>query len=148
MGCLLEAGKAGEVHQSSSPPNQAFQHHLCDSASLWMWILGYIRRHRNKINAFATVCYRIMLNIKRLDCVNNERIYHPTPHQHCKAASTTRFWDTSLGCLKRCHAEDMPCMFQLTPEGDQDGRGQATYRMYKSFLRMQRMIWTKMQLPH
>ena len=35
----------------------------------------------NKINAFATSCYRIMLNIKRLDCVSNERIYHLTNTQ-------------------------------------------------------------------
>ena len=32
----------------------------------------------NKINAFATSCYRIMLNIKQLDCMSNEKIYHMT----------------------------------------------------------------------
>ena len=32
--------------------------------------------------------------------------------------------------LKRNHAEDMPCMFQLTADDDQHGRGQATYPMY------------------
>jgi hypothetical protein len=32
----------------------------------------------NKINAFATSCYRIMLSIKRLDCVSNARIYEMT----------------------------------------------------------------------
>ena len=42
----------------------------------------------------------------------------------------------------------MPCMFLLTAEGDQDGRGQATYPIYRSFLGMQKMIRTKMQLPH
>ena len=44
-------------------------------------------------------------------------------------------------------AEDMPCMFQLTAEGDQDGREQATSH-YRSFLWMQKMIRTKMQLSH
>ena len=50
--------------------------------------------------------------------------------------------DTSLGCLKRNHAEDLPCMFQLKAEGDQDGIGQATYPIYRSFLGMQKMICT------
>ena len=49
----------------------------------------------NKINAFATSCYWIMLNIKWLDCVSNKRIYHikhATPCQLYKAASTTFPW--------------------------------------------------------
>jgi hypothetical protein len=32
----------------------------------------------NKINAFATSCYRIMLNIKRLDKIPNSTIYNLT----------------------------------------------------------------------
>ena len=40
----------------------------CDS-----WILS--ADMESKINAFATSCYRIMLNIKRLDCVSNAQIH-------------------------------------------------------------------------
>ena len=43
------------------------------------WVIS--SNTENKINAFATSCYRIMLNIKRLDCVSNERIYHLTNTQ-------------------------------------------------------------------
>ena len=43
------------------------------------WVIS--SNMENKINAFATSCYRIMLNIKRLDCVSNERIYHLTNTQ-------------------------------------------------------------------
>ena len=32
----------------------------------------------NKINSFATSCYRVMLNIKRIDHVPNSRIYDDT----------------------------------------------------------------------
>ena len=35
----------------------------------------------NKINAFTTSCYRIMLNIKLLDCVTNTQIYQMTGTQ-------------------------------------------------------------------
>ena len=84
MGCFLEVGKDLEksinlhLHQ-----NQAYQHHLCDSASLWMWYESWVISGdmENKINAFATSCFRIMLNIKRLDCVSTERIYHLTNTQ-------------------------------------------------------------------
>ena len=46
----------------------------CDS-----WVLSV--NMENKINAFATSCYRIMLNIKRLDCVSNARVYEMTNTQ-------------------------------------------------------------------
>ena len=37
------------------------------------WVLSV--NIENRINAFATSCYRIMLNTKRLDCVSNARIH-------------------------------------------------------------------------
>ena len=58
MDCFLEVGKDLEksinlhLHQ-----NQAFQHHLCDSASLWMWTLGYIRRHKKQDQC---ICYILL----------------------------------------------------------------------------------------
>jgi len=40
------------------------------------WVIS--NNMENKINAFATSCYRIMLNIKRLDRVSNAQIYEMT----------------------------------------------------------------------
>ena len=48
-------------------------HHLRDPPPRRLWILGDISLRR-KINAFATSCYRIMLNIKRKDHVPNTMI--------------------------------------------------------------------------
>ena len=36
---------------------------------------------KNKLNAFATSCFRVMLNIKRLDHVSNAQIYNMTKTQ-------------------------------------------------------------------
>ena len=44
------------------------------------WVLA--ANVENKINASATCCYRIMLNIKRLDCVSNARIHEMTNTQN------------------------------------------------------------------
>ena len=44
------------------------------------WVLA--ANEENKINASATSCYRIMLNIKRLDCVSNARIHEMTNTQN------------------------------------------------------------------
>ena len=61
----------------------------------------------NKINAFATSCYRIMLNIKLLDCVSNERIYHLTNTQ--PLINTVRQRQLSfLGHILRMPEEE-PC---------------------------------------
>ena len=48
----------------------------------------------------------------------------------------------------RSHAEDVQCMFQITAEGDQGGRGQAKYPTYRNFLGIQKLIRTKVQLLH
>ena len=55
--------------------NQAIQHHLCDSALIWMWILGTVCQHVKQDKR------RIMLNIKRLDHVSNARIHEVTNTQ-------------------------------------------------------------------
>ena len=55
MGCILEVGNDLEksinlyLHQ-----NQSFQHQLCDSTSLWMWIFCYIQRHGKQEQC---ICY-------------------------------------------------------------------------------------------
>ena len=61
----------------------------------------------NKINAFGTSCYRIMLNIKRTDHVSNERVYTITntvPLINSVRSRQLRF----LGHILRMQ-EDEPC---------------------------------------
>ena len=48
--------------------------HVCE-----VWII--IKDMGAKLNAFTTSCYRIMLNIKRLNKLSNDRIYDPDRHQ-------------------------------------------------------------------
>ena len=62
---------------------------------------------KNKINAFGTSCYRIMLNIKRTDHVSNERVYAITntvPLINSVRSRQLRF----LGHILRMQ-EDEPC---------------------------------------
>ena len=61
----------------------------------------------------------------------------PLYHMLYKVREKTRSWFFS----------NPTCMFQLTAERDQNDREQTTYPK-RSFLGMQKMIWTKMQLPH
>ena len=52
---------------------------LCVTVLLYgceSWVIT--KDMENRINSFATSCYRIMLNIKRLDRVPNDRIYEMT----------------------------------------------------------------------
>ena len=44
------------------------------------WVISYDME--NKINAFATSCYRVMLNIKRIDHDLNTTIYSMTDTVH------------------------------------------------------------------
>ena len=53
-------------------------HQLFDSFPLRLWILGVSLDMESKMNAFATCCYRIMLGIKRQDCISNNAIYSMT----------------------------------------------------------------------
>ena len=102
----------------------------CDS-----WILS--PSMENKINAFATSCYRIMLNVKRADHVTNAKVYQMTD---CRPLITTvrqrqlRF----LGHILR-RSEDEPCRrFALyTPSHGRrrSGRQMTSYLSYIQKLR-------------
>ena len=96
-----------------------------------------------KINAFATSCYRIMLNIKRLDRVSNKRIYHLTNSQpliNTVRQPQLRF----LGHILRMPKEELCRRYALnvrTHGRRRPGRQRTSYlSYYRSFLGMQRMI--------
>ena len=70
------------------------------------WVISHDMEHvESKINAFATSCYRIMLNIKRKDHVPNTMIYSMTntePLIHCVRNRQLRF----LGYILRLPEEE------------------------------------------
>ena len=53
---------------------------LCKASCLSILLYGceawtLTQQHKNILDSYATSCYRIMLNIKRLDLVTNEEVY-------------------------------------------------------------------------
>ena len=94
------------------------------------WVLSV--NMENKINAFATSCYRIMLNIKRLDCVSNARIHVMTNTQpliNTVRQRQLRF----LGHILRM-PDDEPCrryaLFVPTHGRRRPGRQRTSYISY------------------
>ena len=86
----------------------------------------------NKINAFATSCYRIMLNIKRLDRVRNAQIYQMTDTQ--PLINTVRLRQLRfLGHILRM-PEDEPCrryaLFEPSHGKRRPGRQRTSYKTY------------------
>ena len=97
----------------------------CDS-----WVLPV--NMENKINAFATSCYRIMLNIKRLDRVSNAQVYEMTntkPLINTVRQRQLRF----LGHILRM-PEDEPCrryaLYVPTHGRRRPGRQRTSYISY------------------
>ena len=84
--------RSGEAHQSLLLPNQAIQHHLCDSARIWMWILGSVRQHGKQDKC---ICYILWKDHAKhqvswlyKQCKNPWDDEHPASHQHCQTAPT------------------------------------------------------------
>ena len=93
------------------------------------WVLSV--NSENKINASATSCYRIMLNIKRLDCVSNAGIHEMTNTQ--PLINTVRQRQLcSLGHILRM-PDDEPCRrydLYLPTHGRRPGRQRTSYILY------------------
>ena len=76
--------------------NQAVQHHLCDSALIWMWILGTVCQHAKQDKCIRYILlqdhakYQASWSCKQ--CKNPWDDEHPAPHQHCKTAPTVFPW--------------------------------------------------------
>ena len=51
---------------------------MCLYTTRWLWIMGDLPGYGNKVNAFATSCYRVMLNMKRIDQILNTTVYSIT----------------------------------------------------------------------
>ena len=117
--------------------NQAIQHHLCDSALIWMWILGTVCQHVKQDQCIPYILlqdhakHQASWSCKQ--CKNPWDDEHPAPHQHCKTAPTAFSLGTSSGCQMMNHARDMVSIFQLMAEGNQGDKGQATYRTSRSW---------------
>ena len=106
----------------------------------WMLYVAYLQTFWDNIYTFSvSKCL-----IHSLDCVT------PIPHQQCKAALTTIPWthpyDVWWGAMQR-YALYVPTHGRRRPGRQRTSYGHP-YPTYRSFLGMQKMIWTKMQLPH
>ncbi len=94
------------------------------------WVMS--KNMENKINAFATSCYRIMLNIKRTDHVSNANIYAITntePLVNSVRSRQLRF----LGHILRLHEEELRkrYAFYTPPHGKRrPGRQRTSYLSY------------------
>ena len=97
----------------------------CDS-----WILS--TSMESKINAFATSCYRIMLNIKRLDRVTNTKVYQMTGSQPLITTVRQRQLRFLGHILRR--PEDEPCrryaLFVPSHGRRRPGRQATSYTSY------------------
>jgi hypothetical protein len=104
----------------------------------------------SKINAFATSCYRIMLNIKLVDRVTNAKVYQMSGTQPLITTVRQRQLRFLGHILRR--PEDEPCrryalFTQRMAKGDLGGRRQATFLTSKSCWEIQIEFWSLKQLP-
>ena len=89
--------------------------YVCDS-----WVIS--QDMENKINAFATSCYRVMLNIKSIDHVLNTTVYSMTktvPLIHLVRHRQLKFFGHILRMSKgKSLLEGMLCTSQPLAKGD------------------------------
>ncbi|XP_073231851.1 uncharacterized protein [Porites lutea] len=86
------------------------------------WVLS--KAMESEINAFGTSCYRIMLNIKRIDRVSNAKIYDLTqtaPLVENVRTRQLRFLGHVLRCLMMSHARSTHCIFHHMGRENQEG---------------------------
>ena len=122
--------RSGEANQSPSIPKSGFSTlpvWWCSLYGCESWVLSV--NMENKINAFATSCYRIMLGIKHLDCVRNTQIHEMTDTQ--PLINTVRQRQLCfLGHILRM-PEDEPCrryaLFIPTHGRRRPGRRRTSY---------------------
>ena len=77
--CMLEAGTTWKSPHISIATKVKLFNTTCVTILLYgceSWVIS--KDMENKINAFATSCYRVMLNIKRIDHVLNITVYSMT----------------------------------------------------------------------
>ena len=113
------------------------------------WVIS--QDMENKINAFATSCYRVMLNIKRIDHVLNTTVYSMTntvPLIHLVRHRQLKFLVTSSECQRKSLLEDMLYTFQPLANGDLVNHVLHTLIMYKDCLGIMKEQCKNSRLPH
>ena len=113
------------------------------------WVIS--QDMENKINAFATSCYRVMLNIKRIDHVLNTAVYSMTntvPLIHLVRHRQLKFLGHILRMSKEEPLEDMLCTFQPLAKGDLVDHVLHTLIMYKDCLGIMKEQCKNSRLPH
>ena len=114
-----------------------------------LWVIS--QDMENKINAFATSCYRVMLNIKRIDHVLNTTVYSMTdtvPLIHLVRHRQLKFLVTSSRCQRKSLLEDMLCTFLPLAKGDLVDPVLHTLIMYKDCLGIMKEQCKNSRLPH
>ena len=113
------------------------------------WVIS--QDMENKINAFATSCYRVMLNIKRIDLVLNTTVYFMTntvPLIHLVRHRQLKF----LGHILRMSKEEPARRYALyipTIGKRRPGRPRTSYLlMYKDCLGIMKEQCKNSRLPH
>ena len=113
------------------------------------WVIS--QDMENKINAFATSCYRVMLNIKRIDHVLNTTVYSMTNTVsliHLVRHRQLKFLGHILRMSKEDLLEDMLCTFQPLAKGDLVDHVLHTLIMYKDCLGIMKRQCKNSRLPH
>ncbi len=89
----------------------------------------------DKINAFATSCYRVMLNIKRVDRISNAAIYNMTK----TIPLLTRVRTQQLKFLGLCFVfmmmnlwKNTHCMFHRMGSVGQEGYARCAWNMFRT----------------
>ena len=153
LACFLEVGKDLEKSINLHCKKIKLFNTTCVTALLCgceCWVIS--SNMENKINAFAISCYRNMLNLKRLDCVSNERIYHMTNTQPL-IKSVRQCQLHFLEHILRIPEEE-PCRSYALCVPTQGRRRLGWQRtsylsyIHRSFLGMQKIVCTQMQLSH
>ena len=121
----------GRVH--AYPLQQKLSYLSCVTILLYgceSWVIS--QDMKNKINAFATSCYRVMLNIKRIDHVLNTTVYSLTntvPLIHLVRHRQLKF----LGHILRMSKEELARRYALyipTIGKRRPGRPRTSYLNY------------------
>ena len=118
---------------------------MCHYTTLWLWIVGDFPGCGKQNHAFATSCYRDMLNKKRIDHVLNTTVYSMTntvPLIHLVRHRT------SLECQRKSLLEDMLCTFQPLAKGDLVNHVLHTLILYKDCLGIMKEQCKNGRLPH
>ena len=113
------------------------------------WVIA--QDMENKINAFATSCYKVMLNIKRIDHVLNTTVYSMTntvPLIHLVRHRQQKFLGHILRMSKEEPARRYALYIPTMAKGDLVDDIRHTLLMYKDCLGIMKEQCKNTRLPH